>query len=83
MASLQGGRRLRRRRRGRRRPRSTPGIGGRGFGAGVAAKSLLPLAKRFAVPFIKKALLPGLASAGIEAGFRKLFQGKGRRRRRR
>ena len=82
MASLQGGRRLRRRRRGRR-PRSTPGIGGRGFGAGVAAKSLLPLAKRFVVPFIKKAVLPGLASAGIEAGFRKLFQGKGRRRRRR
>ena len=78
MASLQGGRR-RRRRRGKR---SRRGIGGRGFGAAAAAKGILPLAKRFAVPFIKKALLPGLASAGIEAGFRKLFQGKGRRRRR-
>ena len=76
MASLQGGRRRRRRRRGR-------GIGGRGFGAAAAAKGILPLAKRFAVPFIKNALLPGLASAGIEAGFTKLFQGKGRRRRRR
>ena len=75
MASLQGGRRRRRRRRRRR-------IGGRGFGAAAAAKGILPLAKRFALPFIKKALLPGLASAGIEAGFTKLFQGKGRRRRR-
>ena len=76
MASLQGGGRRRRRRR-------RQGIGGRGFGAAAAAKGILPLAKRFAVLFIKKALLPGLASAGIEAGFRELFQGKGRRRRRR
>ena len=59
-------------RRGRRRR-----FQGRGFGI-AAARAGLPILKRLAVPLLKKAILPGLASAGAEVGFRKLF-GQGRR----
>ena len=48
-------------------------IQGCGFGIAAAARAGLPIFKRLAVPLLKKAILPGLASAGAEVGFHKLF----------
>ena len=53
----------------------------RGRGFGITARAALPVVKRLAIPSLKKAILPGLASAGAEAGFRKLFGGRGKKKR--
>ena len=69
----------------RRRIKQGRRIKGRGVGlaAKAAATAAVPLLRRFALPVLTKAVLPGSASAGADAGFRKLFGGKRRRRKRR
>ena len=69
----------------RRRINQRRRIKGRGVGiaAKAAATAAVPLLKRFALPVLTKAILPGLGSAAADAAFGKIFGGRRRRRRRR